>query len=180
LSNCQRLIERAKQLPALRKGDYKAADADERIALATLCVRTHPYYTDAVELYRAAFAERSALAERHRHDAARAFALAGCGKGEDADKRTEAERAAWRKQALAWLRVDLDALRRRGERGSETLRGSVRGTLRRWQSDPAFAGLRDAKALSNLAKDERQAWRDFWDEVYQVLESTAPMPWVGE
>ncbi|HTU23366.1 MAG TPA: tetratricopeptide repeat protein, partial [Gemmataceae bacterium] len=174
LSQCQRQIEREKQLPAFRRGEIKPADSDERIAWAMLCLRAHPYYADAAELFRTAFADRPALAETHRIYAACAAALAGCGQGEGAEKLTEAERAGWRKQALAWLRSDLEVLRKRSERGSEGLRGDVRKTLRRCRDNPALAGLRDTKDIEKLPKQEGEAWRRFWDEVNEVLETTAP------
>lgn len=180
LSNCVRLIEREKKLPALRHGEYKPADDDERIALATLCLQAHPYYAEAVELYRAAFANKPALTETHRYNAACAAVLAGFGKGEKIDDITEAKYADWRKQALAWLRADLERLRMRSERGSEGLRGSVRTTLRRWQSDAALAAVRDAKALAALPKEESEAWRTFWDEVDEVMEATTPKKMVAD
>jgi tetratricopeptide (TPR) repeat protein len=170
LSQCRQLIEAEKKLPALQKGEYRPANNDERILLATLCLQAHPYYADAVDLYQAAFETSSALLERHRSDAARAAVLAGCGKGDGADKRTAAERTAWRKQGLAWLREEFEQLRTRSEQGSEVLRGTVRKTLRRWKSDAAFAGVCEAKSLAALPKDESQAWRDFWNEVGELLQ----------
>jgi tetratricopeptide (TPR) repeat protein len=176
LSQCQRQIERDKQLPAFRRGEIKPADSEERIALATLCLQAHPYYADAAKLFRDAFAEGPALAEKYRYQAACAAALAGCGRGEGADELTEAERAGWRKQALDWLRAELELLRTRSERGSEGLRGTVRKTLRRWQSEPALAGLRDSNTIEKLPKEERKAYRQLWDDVNKVLETTTPAP----
>jgi eukaryotic-like serine/threonine-protein kinase len=174
LSQCQRQIERDKKLPAFRRGEIKPADSEERIAWATLCLQVHRYYADAAELFRTAFADRPALAEKYRYQAACAAALAGCGQDEGADKMTEAERAGWRKQALEWLRTDLELLRMRSERGSEGLRGSVRKTLRRWQDDPSLAGLRERKAIERLPKEEREACQQLWEKVNKMLETTTP------
>jgi hypothetical protein len=52
------------------------------------------------------------LNAQHRYNAARAAALAGCGAGEDAAHLTDSDRAGLRKQALDWLRADLEAWRK--------------------------------------------------------------------
>ncbi len=174
LSRCRHQMQCEKTLPALRRGEYRPTTNDERIALASVCTQTHAYHAEAVELYRAAFAEAPALLQSHCGDAARAAVLAGCGKGEGADKATDAERAAWRKQGLAWLRAELEQLQARSERGSESLRGSSRKSLHRWQRDSALSGVRDAKALTALPKEESNDWRDFWNEVAETLETTTP------
>jgi hypothetical protein len=59
---------------------------------------------------------------RHRYHAACAAARAGCGQGRDAADLDEASRAGWRGQALAWLRAELEARRRRLEGGPEEVR----------------------------------------------------------
>jgi hypothetical protein len=48
----------------------------------------------------------------HRYNAARATALAGCGKGRDAAGLDETSRAGFRHQALGWLRAELEARHR--------------------------------------------------------------------
>ncbi len=109
------------------------------------------------------------LREGHRYHAARAAALAGFGRGEDADQLCEAERAEWRKQALAWLREDLETWRERSDGGSALLRGSIQKTLRRWRNDEALCGLRDPAALAPLPADERDACRCLWEDVDRLL-----------
>jgi hypothetical protein len=61
-----------------------------------------------------------------RYDAACAAALAGCGNGKDTAKLSGDERAAFRKQALDWLRADL-------VRGPEALAKLPEAERQSWQ-----------------------------------------------
>jgi hypothetical protein len=104
------------RLPAFLKGEAKPADAAERLALASMCQNHRKLYAAAATWYTEAFAAQPNLAEdlnaQHRYNAACTAALAGCGRGNDASKLSEPERARLRTKALAWLRADLAALRR--------------------------------------------------------------------
>jgi len=99
--------------------------------------------------------------EGGRGAAARAAALCGAGVGADASALDEAERRAWRAQALEWLRRELEHLPERPELESE----GVRGELKSWQRDWAFATLRGGEALGRLPAGERAAWRELWSGV---------------
>jgi len=48
----------------------------------------------------------------------------------------------------------------------------VAGRIQNWLHDPDFRGLRGADALSKLPDGERQAWRQFWDDVQRLLDQT--------
>ncbi|HZT83757.1 MAG TPA: hypothetical protein VFA26_26235, partial [Gemmataceae bacterium] len=111
-------------------------------------------------------AEHPAL--RHRHDAARAAALAGCGRGEDAAQLDATEKTRLRAQALAWLQADLAARARQLTAGKPVDRAAVHAALRQWQTDASFAAVRDRDALASLPEAERQAWHKLWDEVVLV------------
>jgi hypothetical protein len=67
----------------------------------------------ALRLYAGAFAAAPSLAvdfgAGHRYNAARAAALAGCGRGTDAIGLGEEERVRLREQARQWLRAELAA-----------------------------------------------------------------------
>jgi hypothetical protein len=67
-------------------------------------------------------------------------ALAGTGWGLDAANLSDVERAAWRAQALAWLRDEMAAWRSGLERGRVT-EERLRATLESWRNDYALAGL---------------------------------------
>ena len=111
ISLCRRLMELDDKLPAVLSGEVQAK-APEKVRFATLCKYKGRYAT-AARLYHEAFAEQPALADALptgiRYNAARAAALAAAGKGEDADKLDDTERARLRRQALGWLRDDLAA-----------------------------------------------------------------------
>src|SRR5262249_11346445 len=108
---CEQLVALDEKLPALLKGEAQPADAPERLALAALCLRYKHCNGAAARFYADAFADQPTLADDprsgHRYNAACAAALAALGKGQDADRLDDAERAALRHQAHAWLAADL-------------------------------------------------------------------------
>src|SRR5262249_54431207 len=79
--------------------------------------------------------------ESHRYQAARAAARAGCGEGQDAALLDDASRAGLRRQALAWLRADRDALAVQHTGTSGKRRKPVVWFLRVWLHDAALAGV---------------------------------------
>ena len=90
---------------------------------------------------------------------------AGCGQGRDAADLDETSRAGFRRQALDWLRAELDAQRRLLEEEPQTARLTVYRDLRYWLEAPDFAGVRGPEALARLPEDERQAWQLLWADV---------------
>ena len=161
-------------LPALLGGTRQPRDRDERLALIGVCQfsnRSHAlarHYTDA-------FAADPPLAEDraagHRAHAARAAALVGCGRGEDAAGVSAEERAHWRQQARQWLRADLAAWEKAWENARES-RIRARLALAGWRGDPDLAGVRDPGALDRLPAEERQEWHTLWQEVEALLRRT--------
>ena len=95
-----------------------------------------------------------------RYEAACANAQSAAGQGSEDARRGELERAGKRRQAMDWLRANLELtaqLRNDGE---------VLGwSLATWLSDPALAGVRDAAALAKLPDAERELWRRLWTDV---------------
>jgi tetratricopeptide (TPR) repeat protein len=174
LGRCERLIETEKKIPALRRGEAMQASSEEKIDLANLCMQGRAYYADSARLFRAAFAARPELVKEYRYQATRAAALAGCGKGADAKKMTEEERAAWRKQAVSWLQAELAAWRQRSQSGDEMERGAVKKALRNWRDDAALAGLREAMELNKLPEAERETCRQLWKKVDALLKKISP------
>jgi tetratricopeptide (TPR) repeat protein len=172
LRECERLNDLAGRLPAVLKGEARPADPAEHNAYARLCYYQKLYAASA--RFRAeAFAADPSLADDfgagHRHAGACAAALAAAGRGADAGRLGEAERARWRKQALAWLRADLAAAAGLLEGNKPEVRRLARRRLRDWQGDQDLAGLRDPAALAELRPEERQACRQLWVEVEALL-----------
>jgi serine/threonine-protein kinase len=181
-ANLERLLQRCRhlralegRLPAIVRGKYRPAAAD-CLDLAELClVKRH--YATAARLYAEALAAKPQLTEDlragHRFNAARAAALAGCGRGDDVAGLSGSEREALRKQARDWLRLDLAAWARKVDTGKDAdkVAGRIqaRRTLAPWRDDPDLAGLRDAGALEKLPAAERQECRALWQEVADLL-----------
>ncbi len=170
---CERLIELDGKLPALLERKAMPASAAERIELAELCILKH-LDGAAARFYEEAFAGQPKLAEEpnsHRYNAACAAALAGCGKGRDADQLDAKEKARLRGRALAWLRADLEAMGRLPNKGPDGARraAGVGSVLQRWQVDRDLVGVRGAEALGKLPEAERPAWKKLWDDAADVL-----------
>ncbi len=74
-----------------------------------------------------------------------------------------------RRQALAWLRDDLTAHRQMTHRDEAAGKQLVRERMRHWQQDADLTSVRDRAALDRLPDDERQQWRQLWQDVSAVL-----------
>jgi eukaryotic-like serine/threonine-protein kinase len=85
---------------------------------------------------------------------------AAAGRGSENARPGEPERAARRRQALVWMRDDLELttkLLRDGEVSAQS--------IATWQTDPALASVRDPAELAKLPDAEREPWRRFWMDV---------------
>jgi serine/threonine-protein kinase len=168
----ERLVELDAKLSAILGGKAQLADAAERIALGNLC-SIKKLRGPAARFYEEALAVQPALAEdlkaSHRYNAACMAALAGCLPGADDPPLSEAVRARWREQALAWLRADLALWTQVLASGKAEARAAGLHMLTHWQRDPDLAGLRDEAALAKLPAAEREACRQLWAAVQQLL-----------
>jgi serine/threonine-protein kinase len=82
----------------------------------------------------------------------------------------EQERVALRRQALDWLRADLELRPPLLKVGKPAELQALRGwSLSAWQTDPALAGVRDPAALTKLPDAERDQWQRFWADVAVLL-----------
>ena len=86
------------------------------------------------------FGEAAEGDPKYAGPAATCAALAGFGRGADAEDTSEEARAEWRKAALAEFQKSPDLAK-----------------------ELALAGLRDAAALEALPAKEREAWKAVWD-----------------
>jgi tetratricopeptide (TPR) repeat protein/tRNA A-37 threonylcarbamoyl transferase component Bud32 len=174
----ERLVQLDAKLPKVRSGEAEPADAAERVALAELCLQPYKQlYAAAARLYGDAFATEPKLAEDlgtgTRYNAACAAALAATGQGKDTAQLDDRERARLRKQALAWLRADLDAWTKKVATGKPEDRALVQKKMEHWQVDVDLAKLRDAAALEKLPPDECAAWGKLWADVRTLREHIA-------
>jgi hypothetical protein len=130
-------------------------------------------YAAATRWYAEAFAAHPGLLagppSGHRYRAARVAAYAGCGQGRDAAELDEKGRAGFRRQALAWLRAELEVRCRLLEQEPERPHGAVADDLQQWLGNFHFAGVRGPEALARLPEPERQAWQELWTDVADTL-----------
>jgi serine/threonine protein kinase/tetratricopeptide (TPR) repeat protein len=168
----ERLVELDAKLPGVLAGATKPVSPDERIELARLA-SFRRLNRAAARLCEEAFAADSKLANdldaSNRYNAACAAALAGSGQGEDADKLDSMERGRLRREALDWLRADLNDWRGLLDEQPDKNRAVVVERMRYWQEDIDFAGVRGPKALAKLPETEREAWQKLWDDVASTL-----------
>jgi serine/threonine-protein kinase len=172
LTACEHQLTLDAQLPAILRGTRKPRDANEAIEFAEFGVVKRLYRSSAQWYYRA-FASKPALAEdleaSYRYDAACAAALAAAGRGEEAAKLAETDRARLRQQALTWLRADLVLLEKLLQTGKSADRTLAQSKLKHWQGNLDLAAIRNAAWIANLPDEELRACRKLWADVAALL-----------
>jgi serine/threonine-protein kinase len=168
----RRLVNLDARLPKVLSGQAQPRGTAERLALAELCRIHKKRYAAAARFYADTFAAQPELADDlsgNRYNAARAAALAGCGQGKDAADLPHQERARLRRQALSWLRAELNAWKGRLRTSEGGARSRIAAQMRHWLKDGDFAGVRGPDALAKLPQAERSAWHNLWAEVADTL-----------
>jgi serine/threonine-protein kinase len=167
-----RVIALNARLDTVLKGQGPAPNVPELLQLAQRAYE-QARHAAAARLFAEALRREPKVAENpaagQRYNAACAAALAGCGQGQDNPPPDAAARAAWRSQALAWLKADLAAWSRVQASGPAQSAKALVPTLRHWKEDPDLAGLRDEAALATLPESERTACRQLWATVEALL-----------
>jgi tetratricopeptide (TPR) repeat protein len=178
LQELEELLAVAHELPAVLGGKQQPSDDAKRLALARLC--HEPFqkrYLASCRFYEEAFAHDARLAgdleKQPRYHAACVAALAGCGRGQDADRLDDKERGRWRQQARDWLRADLAAWAQALDTGKAPARAAVQQALRHWQTDADLGGVRDPDALAQLPEAERREWQRLWADLDALLTRAA-------
>jgi tetratricopeptide (TPR) repeat protein len=172
---CEHLVELEQNLALVLSGERDIRESGERIQYADLCYKKR-LFAAAARFFEQALAERSELADSsnsfHRYNAACCAALAGCGQGNDAASLDETARERWRRQALDWLRTDLERYAKLLPVSEPAARTRILNHLQHWQRDPDLVGVRDpgSPGLSNLPPAEQESWRKLWDEVPAVID----------
>jgi tetratricopeptide (TPR) repeat protein len=174
----EQLVVLDTKLPRILSGEAQPAGAGECLAIARLCQMHKKLNAEAARFYVEAFAADPKLADdlrsSHRHNAACAAALAGCGQGEDAVKLDDKDRTRLRRQALTWLRADITAwsnlLAKQPAKAGNGMdfKSVLQKTKQHWQQDADFAGLR-GDALARLPQAERESWQQLWADAEQTL-----------
>jgi hypothetical protein len=177
-----RRIERkaalAPRLPGVISGGDAPVDAAETIDFAMLAYDAREYGS-AVRLFAEALEADPGLADdrqaQHRFNAARCAARAAAEVLDDPEGEPAAG-AELRRQALAWLRAELEGLAGLLDADAPGHRLLVEISLRRWQADPDLALVRGLAALSRLPDVERAQWLAFWAEVDRLRSDALPSP----
>ena len=138
-------------------------------------------YAASARFFAAAFASDPKLAELpragNRYNAARAATLASAGQGKDRPPPDQPARSVLRRQALNWLKAELDSWRKPLESGPPESRPGIIACLKRARLDRDLATIRDPEALAKLPEAERNDWQVYWEEVQTLLErAQAPKP----
>jgi serine/threonine protein kinase/tetratricopeptide (TPR) repeat protein len=175
LQACEKMMPLEQKLPAVLKGVARPADAAEALALAEFCQVYKHYYVAASHLFAEVFAAQPA---RPRYNGALVAALAGCGQGKDAHSLDEKQRTALRRQALDWLRADLNTLRHLLNKDPDKARPVIK-TLQHWVADSDLAGVRGQQALAKLPEAERPDWQKLWADVRDALARAQKNPIPG-
>jgi serine/threonine-protein kinase len=170
------LVELETKLESIMRGQARPSGSAERMELARICI-TKRLYRTAARFFQEAFTASPQRMESPlgaRYNPACVACLAAEGRGEDASDLDAAERARWRRQALAWLRADLAQWKQHLAKDSVPVRAQVRRQLEHWQRDPDLAGLREPAALAKLPEVEAKACRQLWADVQALLTRAGP------
>jgi eukaryotic-like serine/threonine-protein kinase len=166
------LLVLEKRLPAILQGQENATNDKEAILLARMCGHKKRHVA-AARLYDDAFRAEPPYDEEQRFDAARNAVLAAAGKGEDARLLLDKDVVMFRQCALQWLRDNLTDYDRWAKGKRPLLKQRARTVLGYWQSHTDLASVRDKKALDELPKTERAAWKDLWRNVESLRKQIA-------
>ncbi len=137
-----------------------------------LILRTAGRYAEALKGLVAVMREQPDLADEPRHYFRYNAACSAlrCAEGLGVDAPPEAERPAYRKQALEFLTTDLAALRKL----FATDTAPVHRHLKLWFADKDLASVREPEAIVQLPVDERDDWNKLWEEIRALRDETAP------
>jgi hypothetical protein len=164
----ERLETFVAELPALERilDGERAADSGEQWMRAAELASQREEHELAARTFVQAFLEQPYLEseyDQRRYQAACAAALCGTGRGRDARALDAEERVRWRRQALVWLRGELDALREHTDQPDVVVT-----RLRDWKRDDDLACVRDDDLLAELSVAEQVEWRELWSDVELV------------
>jgi tetratricopeptide (TPR) repeat protein len=177
LRSCRDYLKLDARLSAILEGGPQPSSAFDRLNLAQLCLKYRKRYLLAARYFTEGFDGKPPLTPGQQADlraaAARAAALAAAGKGVDAAKLSDEERASWRRQALSWLREALKEREKELAGGSVQASAAAQKELERWTTTPDLATVRDPDGLANLPAAERAAWQTFWADVAALRKGTA-------
>ena len=160
------------KLPLLLAGNLEPRDNAERLEYAIMC-QIKKYHHASARLFADAFAAEPRITDRlgSMYDAAYSSVLAAAGSSEESSPLDDDERARLRKQALDWMRADLDRYATKLQTAKPEERAVLEVALRKWQEEPDLASIRDPAALALLPDEEQDEFGDLWADVADLLQS---------
>ncbi len=168
-------LEQSKRYAAIERvladvvaGQAEADDNDQWILMAEACdVSRRP--AAAARMYQKAFEADEDLASDIRRGlryvAAECAARASMGRDNDLPQLNENERIQLHKQAIEWLRADLEVRKQQLQSGSPEVRKDVQGKLEHWRKDKDLAGIRE----TDLTPSQLELQKEFWKDVDALL-----------
>jgi tetratricopeptide (TPR) repeat protein/serine/threonine protein kinase len=157
-------------------GGNHSPSVSEKVGLAEVALASKRLPALAVRWYREAFESDPAVANNvlyghHRQRAARAAALAAA--ISNSDEVNDAQRAAWRQQALEWLVADLEAIKREAKLAQprQTL---LLGILEEFLHDSDLVSIRSPELLNALPEIERSEFGRLWRDVNALRSQLMP------
>lgn len=144
---------------AYRQGSLKPASNEQRLQLAEI-FQQRQLLAAAAQYFAEAFSRDPSRILQYFLAAARVATQAGSGRGTDAAATNAEERALFLRQALAWLRVGVEASQQANKEPRQ--RHKFYRDLRLLLGDILLAPLRDPGTLASLAQEEQDAFASFW------------------
>jgi tetratricopeptide (TPR) repeat protein len=165
----ERMRELEKAIPDVLAG--KQLVGDDGPLLLAVCLQTKRY-ASAVEIYKLVLAKLPKLADNpasaHRYNAACAAVLAANGKGRDSATLSAEQKGHLRREALTWLKADLEAWSKLVKTNKPEQAKLVEGQMRHWLEDGDLESVRNPESLKSLPESERQEWQKLWQGVREL------------
>ncbi len=172
IAHIERMAARTRRLPTTPTGSMRPNDPLESLDLALICSDQKRFVASAWYWRWALEADRTLGDDRrfqYRFSAACTAVMAVAGKGKDEAPPDATARTDLRRQALRWLKVDLEIWSRMLASGSPRDRNLVLRAMRQWRKDTDLVAVRDAEGLARLPDAERRDWLALWGEVDALM-----------
>ena len=165
--------------PALIRGEYVSKDGDRGLTSTVLRYDKKQFGLAArfdADAFLAVPELAGDLQAWHRYNAACYASLAAAARARACPAFDDNERSRLRKQALDWLRADLDAWTKLVTIGAPNSIEQVLETMKHWQQDSDLKSIRDEAALGELSPEERAAFAQLWADVAALLKNAMTAP----
>jgi tetratricopeptide (TPR) repeat protein len=170
IQKCAWRIERIEKMDAILEGEAEPTTARELYDLAMLA-RFMKRHAAAARFWRSAFKVMPRLARsRNLYLAAWDAAMAGTGRGTDAETLDAKARAEWLHLSVVWLDRYVEALAEIHDKYGESRRRQVRQSLLSVRRNPGLGGLREAGHLAVLSQEDQLRCIALWAEVEKLIE----------